>query len=280
VWSSPALDLAHNRVDFGTASCSYPEIQRKKHENWSEAMWSINAATGQLVWRFRPDKTSADAHRDEDFGAMANLFTTPSGREVFGEGRKDGCYYARSAATGRGLWRNCTATSGYLQSDFAVGGYLGTPAIQSDTNGHGVRVVGATAVPIPHSVKEATNATVAVRGINASTGATDWTYRLAGPSYGSTTVAGGVALVSDTFGSSFVTLNASTGLPLGTLPLYGPPSSAPAVVGNSVYVTTGTRETDLEYKAVGLGLEKLLAGPTGASPLSPLSGIYRFSLPQ
>jgi outer membrane protein assembly factor BamB len=278
VWSSAALDLRHNRVDFGSASCSYPEAQRKHHQNWSDAMWSINASTGRLAWRFRPDRTTADAHLDEDFGTIANLFTLRSGREVFGEGRKDGCYYVRGAATGAKVWTNCTGTPGYVQRDFAVGGYLGTPAVQLDSHGHAQQIIGATAIPIPRTVTQLADATVAVRAINASTGTVNWTYRLAAPSYGSTTVAGGVAFVPDTFASSLLVLNAATGLPLGALPVIGPPASAPAVVGNSVYLSTGTRETDLEYKAFGLGLENVLAKPTGASPLSPLSGIYRFSL--
>jgi hypothetical protein len=106
-----------------------------------------------------------------------------------------------------------------------------------------------------------------------------WTYRLDGPSYASTSVAGDVVFVPDTFTSSLLVLDARRGLLLAKLPAIGPPSSTPAVVGDSVYVTTGTRETDLEYKAFNHQLQNAATKPTGESPLSPLSGIYRFALP-
>jgi polyvinyl alcohol dehydrogenase (cytochrome) len=278
VWSSPALDAPDNLVVFGSASCSYPEAAKAAGENWSEQMWAVHADTGRLAWSFRPDKTTADAHLDDDFGASPNVYVTAGGKRVVGEGRKDACYYARSAANGAALWHTCAGTAGNLTNDFGIGGFLGTPAVQTDAHGRAERVIGATAIPIPHNASEAVNATTLVRAMDPATGKVLWTYRLGGPSYASTAVAGGVALVPDTFTSSLIALDASTGLPLATLPLVGPPSSAPAVVGNSVYVTTGTRETDLEYKAFGLKVQQLET-VGGASPLSPLSGIYRLSLP-
>ena len=58
----------------------------------------------------------------------------------------------------------------------------------------------------------------------------------------------------------------------------GPPSSTAVVSGGTVVVATGTRETDLEYKAVSSQLQDALGKVTGASPLSPVSGVQAFRL--
>src|SRR5206468_3073610 len=157
VWSSPAVDVADNLVTFGTASCSDPEDAKAAGVNWSERMVTARADTGQVVWAFRPAKTTADAHRDYDFGASPNVFTTKSGVRLIGEGRKSGCYYARYATTGKPAWQNCTATPGYVGENFAIGGFLGTTAVQTGDNGRALRVIGATAVALPHGPKEVPN---------------------------------------------------------------------------------------------------------------------------
>jgi hypothetical protein len=48
----------------------------------------------------------------------------------------------------------------------------------------------------------------------------------------------------------------------------GPPSSTAVVDGSTVVVGSGTRETDLEYKAFGHAVD----------PLQPASGIQAFRL--
>jgi outer membrane protein assembly factor BamB len=259
VWSSPALDVVNNTVVFGTASCSHPEDAIAAGENFAEEMIAARADTGQIVWSFRPGKNAADAHLDHDFGASANVFTTQSGHTLVGEGRKDSCYYARDAKTGRAAWHTCTGNPGYVNEGLAIGGFLGTPAVQTDERGRALRIIGATAIPVPRSVREAVRSTIVVRALDPSTGAVLWRYRLDGPTYSSVSVAGGVVFVPDTFTSSLLALDAQLGIPLAKLPVFGPPSSTPAVVGDSVYITSGT------------GMEGL--------PLGPLSGIQRFALP-
>jgi hypothetical protein len=73
-------------------------------------------------------------------------------------------------------------------------------------------------------------------------------------------------------------LDARSGLPLWESPVVGPPSSTAVVAGGTVILGTGTRETDLEYKAFNSQLEDALGSVTGASPLSPLSGVQAFRL--
>jgi outer membrane protein assembly factor BamB len=176
---------------------------------------------------------------------------------------------------------------GHAGDGFAVGGFLGTPAVQVDDAGHAQRIIGATAIPLPEQpsdpaafLDQLDKMTWSVRALDPATGAVLWVHRLAGPSYGATTVANGVVFVPDTFTDTVQALDAATGLPLWTSPLIGPPASAPAVVGDSIYLGSGTRETDAEYKGArdtGIPTEDL-ASIVGPHPLSPLSGITAFRL--
>ena len=85
--------------------------------------------------------------------------------------------------------------------------------------------------------------------------------------------------MADTFTFSLDAFDANTGAPLAVRPIPGPPSSAPVIVGDSIYVAIGTSETDLEFKAFSHQLENLFADTIGESPLSPLSGVIAFKLP-
>ncbi len=287
VWSSPAVDPAADLVVFGSASCSHPEDARKAGENYAEAMWGVRASTGKLVWRYRPaDERSgedqvADAHLDDDFGASAALFRLQSGQRVAGEGRKSAGYYVRDAATGRVVSHADAGSPGHLQEDFSLGGFLGTPAVQLDPAGRALRVIGGTAIPtvLPNEISagQVDRATWAVRAIDPATGEIEWTYRLAGPTYGSTSVVGGVAFVPDTVGSALLALDAETGLPLWAGAVPGPPSSTAVVVGDTVFLGLGTRQTDGEFKAFGSQLQEALS-VLGPHPLSPLSGVIAFRL--
>jgi outer membrane protein assembly factor BamB len=242
-----------------------------------------DAVTGRQVWRYRPaddlpDRAAriADPDRDADFGATPNLFTL-NGRPVVGEGRKSADYYVRDLATGAAVHTSDVGQEGYTGPGFGVGGFLGTPAVQAGPDGS-AEVVGATAIPVPQSPGDLDPSTWSIRAFDAATGRIDWTYRLAGPSYGHTSIVNGVALVPDTTNVSLLALDVATGLPLWEAPVVGPPSSTAVVAGDTVLLGTGTRETDLEYKAFDSSLEDALGSVTGASPLSPVSGVQAFRL--
>jgi polyvinyl alcohol dehydrogenase (cytochrome) len=245
-------------------------------------MVALHARTGKLMWRYRPaddlhgsNAQIADADRDADFGASPNMFTL-DGRRVVGEGRKSADYYVRDELTGAKVSVTDVGQEGNA-SGFGVGGFLGTPAVDA-SQGHPVRVVGATAIPVPHSVDDLDSTTWAVRCFEPGSGRIDWTYRLAGPSYAPTSIVNGVAFVPDTTNSSLVAIDIDTGLPVWESPVVGPPSSTAAVDGSTVILGTGTRETDLEYKAFSNELQDTASSITGASPLSPLSSISAFRL--
>ena len=274
VWSSPAVDAAHDVVAFGTASCSYADKAYAAHENYAESMVTLHATTGRLRWRYRPaDELStpaariADADRDADFGASPNIFKLGD-RWVVGEGRKSADYYVRDEKTGAKVSVCHVGQEGGLQSGFGIGGFLGTPAVETFPDGK-VQVVGTTAIPVPHSATDAVDSTVSVRGFDPATCHMDWTYRLAGPSYAHTSIVNGVAFIPDTTTFSVIAIDTRTGLPLWQAPVLGPPSSTAVVDGSTVVVGSGTRETDLEYKAFGHAVD----------PLQPASGIQAFRLP-
>ena len=272
VWSSPAVDESTGVVAFGTASCSYPQQAYAAHENYAPSMVALHAGTGRLLWRYRPmDAIQGKSQRlsdpDEDFGASPNMFIL-NGRRVVGEGCKDGSYYVRDELTGRQVHTAHVGQEGYLQQGFGIGGFLGTPAVETLPDGH-VQVIGTTAIPIPHSAGQVADSAVAVRAFDPATGHINWTYRLAGPSYAHTSIVNGVAFVPDTTEFSVIAINTATGLPLWQAPVLGPPSGTAVVDGSTIVVGSGTRETDLEYKAFGHAID----------PLQPASGIQAFHLP-
>jgi outer membrane protein assembly factor BamB len=292
VWSSPAV--AQGLVLFGTSNCDNAADARAAGESWAEASWAIRADTGALVRQFTPadefateDAKLAEAGVDDDFGASPNVLHMADGRVLVGHGRKSADYYVWDTATGAEVWRAKVGQPGHAGEGFAVGGFLGTPAVQLDDAGHAVRIIGATAIPLPEQpddpaafADQVDKMTWSVRALDPATGQVLWTDRLAGPSYGAPTVANGVVFVPDTFTDTIQALDAATGRPLWAFPLIGPPASAPAIVGNTVYVGSGTRETDAEFKAArdtGIPTEDL-ASVAGPHPLSPLSGITAFQL--
>ena len=283
VWSSAAVDVATDTLVYGSGNCGNPAAARAHGFTPGETLFAVRASTGQLLWQWRPvddpaDPASAqpDTDRDEDFGASPNIFRTADGRAVVGQGGKSARYTVRDLATGGPVWSALVGQAGFVNKGFAVGGFLGTPAVQLAEDGAASRVIGATAVPVPHSADDLDRTTWAVRALSAGTGAVAWVYRLAAPSYAATSVVNGVAFVPDTAASSLLALDAATGTPLWAAPLVGPPSSTAVVTGGAVFVGTGTRETDLEYKSAGSQLQDG-TGPLGASPLSPVSGLAAFS---
>lgn len=285
VWSTPTVDWADNLVVFGVGNCDDPPAAKAAGHNWSESITAVRADTGAFVWRYAPESDQpaseqlSAAYSDGDFGATVDLMTLPDGTRVVGDGSKSGYYYTRAAATGASVWSTLAGQSGYVQQDFAVGGFIGSSAVLTNAAGRATQIIGATAIPVPQSAGDVERSTWAVRAMNATTGAIDWTYSLGGPSYAATSIVNGIALVPETVPSDLVALNATTGTPLWASPVTGPPSSTAVVVGNSVYLGTGTTESDLEYKSLGLVVPQKTSAYIGQGPLDPVSGIQAWTLP-
>jgi len=286
VWSSPAVDTETGVMVYGVGNCDNPVRARKHHDNWSESLMAVDAATGKLLWRYAPAEHQAssnaglnEAYLDDDFGSSVNIFHNADGQTVAGDGSKGSIYYARVARTGKGLWQTADGSPGNLAQGFAVGGFIGSLAVASDPAGIARTIVGGTAIPIPFkSGGNLLGALENIHAFDANTGRVLWSDRLVAPTYGSASVVNDIALLPLTTASSVVALDLKTGLPLWIGPVIGPPSSAAVVHGSSVYLGTGTNETDLEYKALGLAVPPTVQRALGQSPLSPLSGVQAFQL--
>jgi polyvinyl alcohol dehydrogenase (cytochrome) len=299
VWSSPVVAPAalggKGVVVFGTSNCGDDE-SAAAGEVGREAMFALDATSGRMLWRFAPRGPN---DIDDDFGSSPNLL--PGG--AVGEGGKDGWYYARGLVTGRELWRRHAAQPGHVNPGFAVGGFIGTPAVGEAIDPvRGTRrtaVFGATSIPTPIGAPiepgepldprepplDTTLITdvdparlLSLHAMDAATGEILWRSPLAGPTYGHVTYANGVVFVSLTTGLRIQAFEAGTGLPLWLTPTFGAPSGAPVIVGDMLFFGTGTRETDVEFKAFGDQIEELVSGPFGEHPLSRLSGIFAYKL--
>lgn len=225
VWSSPALDPSRGLVFFGTANCE----RDPAHPVWAsphvEDVSAIDAATGAPVW-------AANLHvpnrLDVDFGATPNLFMDADGRTVVGAGGKDALYYALDPDTGTTFWSTLAAEPGNIMEDFAVGGFIGSPAI------FGGNVFGGTALggaPYFHA-------------LDGRNGGILWQDFTVGPSYAASATVNGVVF-HGALDNLLRGYDAASGTILFSMPLQGPISSGPAIVGDSLYVGSGTSSSDL-----------------------------------
>ncbi|HJR18283.1 MAG TPA: PQQ-binding-like beta-propeller repeat protein [Actinomycetota bacterium] len=292
VWSSPSLDASalggRGIVVYGTSNCDNPDESAAAGEIGREAMIAIDATSGEELWRFQPREPN---DLDDDFGSTPNML--PGG--AVGIGGKDGWYYARDLETGDGVWSTRAGQSGRLNSGFSVGGFIGVPAVGRATDPiSGAErdvIFGVTALPTPFatpldaggnpldtSLLQDPGRLFSLHAIDAATGEILWRSPLAAPAYGHVSYANGVVFASVTFGVRLQAFDAATGLPLWIMPTFGAPSSSPVLLGDMLFTGTGTRETDLEFKAFGDRLQDLLSGPLGEHPLSRLSGIFGYRL--
>jgi outer membrane protein assembly factor BamB len=278
VWSSPVVDVRRNLVVFGTGSCSVDGVTAGEH------VWAVDLRDGRLVWAFSPPRTST--RLDDDFGASPNLL--PGG--LVGQGGKDGWYYAlRERPQGAGSeleWATHVGEAGHLNTDFAIGGIIGTPATGLVRGEPAIFVTTAIATPIDRPIDDPAGGSLdatllhdpqrllSLTALRASDGAILWRNVVPRPSYGAPSFVNGVVLVPVTFSFALQAFDADTGTPLASLPLGGAPSSSPVAVGDSVYIGAGTSQTDFEFKAFGADAVTALTGIS--SPLAPFSGVYAF----
>jgi outer membrane protein assembly factor BamB len=275
VWSSPAVDVEAGLVFFGTSSCSDPP-DRGEPSSGGESVFAVRLADGRLVWWHDASEPSVDY--DDDFGASANLL--PNG--LVGIGGKDGWYRAfHRAGDGRPVWQSHAGQSGHVNDGFAIGGMIGSAATGLVRGEPAVFATTAISTPIDEpidvefpsidfSLLGDLGRLFSLHAISALDGRLLWRAPFARASYGAASYANGLVFVPSTFDFSVKAFDANTGLLRWIMPMHGPPSSNPVVVGDSLYMGTGTRQTDLEYKLFD-------GGPT-ISPLSPLSGVYAFEL--
>ncbi len=219
VWSSPTLDPWRHQVYVATGNCPADVAWTP----YVEAVTAVDLDTGAPRWSFQPHGPNRD---DNDFGATPNLFTLPDGTPVLGAGNKDATYYALDPADGDLRWSTRVAEPGNVQQDFAIGGFIGSPAAW---NGD---VFGTTALGGPGYM----------HGIDGTTGTQTW-QGVAGPSYGASAAVNGLVFAAALDGQ-LRAFDTDTGLVRWQAPLTGPASSGPAIVGDHLFVGAGTSSSD------------------------------------
>jgi polyvinyl alcohol dehydrogenase (cytochrome) len=253
MWSSPTLDQGRGLVFAATANCEAGPRAWTPHV---EAVTALDSGTGEPVWSFQPHGPNRN---DWDFGATPNLFRDPAGREVLGAGNKDGWYYALNPANGRLRWSTQVAEPGDAGEDFSIGGFIGSTAVWQG------RVYGGTAIGGPPYY----------HAIDGETGGVIWR-GTAAPSYAASATVNGVVF-HGALDNLLKAFDADTGRLLWSAPLLGPISSGPAIVGDSLYVGSGTSSSDLcdsGTPAFDDACEALFDDALGAT-----GGIHAFRLP-
>jgi outer membrane protein assembly factor BamB len=263
VWSSAAIDRVHEQVYFGVANCGRV---LNPGEFGGEGTIALDRFTGKMIWRHiqRPNNPSSDP--DYDVGASPQLL--PGDR--VGEAGKDGTYYAYPATgTGTPAW------SSHVVSGSDIGGMIGSSALGASTPLGSTEAVPAifasSAVPIntqgdysqgsfEEIIGDPTHAFV-LHAINALTGELLWHAANPLPSYAAVTYANGLVYLSDTFGLRLDVYDANTGAMLWTHPLNGAPSSGPALVGDSIYLGTGTAADPVSFVGQAAGIWSFQAVP-------------------
>jgi polyvinyl alcohol dehydrogenase (cytochrome) len=280
IWSSPAVDAQRKLVFFGTSSCSVDG------DHAGESLYGIHLDTGAPAWVFHahygPTATEPSERWDDDFGASPNLL--PFG--MVGDGSKDGWYYALDRVTGKLRWATHAAESGHVVVDFAVGGMIGSAATGTVRGEPAIFATSAISTPLRAPFDETPGdidpglltdpgRLFSIHAIRVRDGKILWRSPLSRQSYGAASFSNGVVLVPSTFSSTINAIDADTGVLLTAIPVIGPSSSTPVVVGSSLVVGAGTSSTDVEYKTFGA---ETLAPYLGESPTAPLSGIWGYRI--
>jgi polyvinyl alcohol dehydrogenase (cytochrome) len=228
----------------------------KRWQPYAEAIVGLDATTGTPLWSYQPHAPNSTA--DDDFGSSPQVFTlNPGGRRVVGEGNKDGSYYVVDRDTGGLVWKAVEQGNGNIQTSQAIGGFIGNTAVGRAGAQAPLRVFGAAAINTPFTYDPATGAPVRqsdptapltpMRGFSALDGAPAWR-ATQGPSYGASTLAGGV-VYNGALDGLLRAYDAATGRLLWAAALGAPISSAAAVAGSSVVIGAGTSDTDATFKA-------------------------------
>lgn len=316
VWSSPALSLqpqARNPLRramlyFGTADCpdngdhpcptdgSDPNCKDKHYDylhrwtKYAQGILGISAVNGKPLWSYQPFPRNDTT--DDDFGASAQIFTLPSGRQVVGEANKSGHYYVVDRRTGKQVWNRVETGNGNLQAGFALGGLLGSTAVLN-VDGRPT-VYGGAAINTPvyfdeiagktrlQPLRNITDLATPFVGFTGTRGDRVWA-QVQAPTYGPTSAANGV-VYTGAVDDVLRAYDARTGALLWAFPLAAPISSGAAITASGIVIGSGTSESDVEFKTCD-NLPAPLQAPCKATPLNttlnPLSkanGVWAFSI--
>jgi polyvinyl alcohol dehydrogenase (cytochrome) len=149
VWSTPAIDTTTGRLYVGTGNAYHAPAA-----DTTDSMLALDASSGQILGHFQA--TSNDSFDlgnnpfgpDVDFGASPNLFTDAHGRQLVGEGDKNGVYYTLDRATMKPVWQQAVGPGSFVGGILASTAFDGTRIFGNDTlsaNVWALRTDGSTA---------------------------------------------------------------------------------------------------------------------------------------
>jgi polyvinyl alcohol dehydrogenase (cytochrome) len=215
VWSTPAIDTATHRMYIGTGNAYHAPAA-----DTTDAMLVLSADSGRILGHYQatPDdifSSSNPAGADADFGASANLLSSPTGQLLVGEGQKSGTYWALDRAKMSPVW------------DTSIGPGAPTGGILGSTPYDGTRIYATDAV-------DGQVAALGRDGIPAWSSIDPSTLDFAPPA-----VANGVLYTVDP-GGFLVARDSSAGTPLATQPLGSPSFGGVSISGANVFVAVGT----------------------------------------
>jgi polyvinyl alcohol dehydrogenase (cytochrome) len=120
---APAVDDVNDHVVVGTGHCP----NAASWGQYSEAIVSLDPATGKPQWSFQPHERGS--HQSGDFGGAPNLYSIGD-RDVVGMGNEDGWYYVVDRATGKLLWKAHGQT---VPADHgsSPAGWVGAPSVSA-----------------------------------------------------------------------------------------------------------------------------------------------------
>jgi outer membrane protein assembly factor BamB len=226
---------------------------------------------------------------DDDFGSSpiiapvdATASTCPG--QLVIEGSKDGYAYGLCEATGAVVWANQVSQPGQAAKSLvgAIGGFIGSPAL-GDSGGQPAAFF-TSAVPLPlandgirlpsdddHNIASCPGPllsklpllpacpdltllqnplrALSLHAVNAATGQVLW-QGASLPSYAAASFTNGVVFDPESLGFTIAAYSAATGLPLWAFPLAASPASGAAVVGNSIFLGTGTSEATIDGQVI------------------------------
>ena len=275
VWSSPAVDPAHDLVVFGQGNC--PGNNAGPDAGQVDGIMAIHASTGQPAWDFSEPTNAYTGPQfpdngDTDFGSSPII--TGDRRVV--EGGKSGYVYVLDEASGTEIRGAQAAQPGELGvGPGAFGGFIGSAALGAASppagspspetffaataivtpfDGNGAPVIasgGAAGVDTTMACGVQTGATpdpgcltrsVSLHAVDTVTGKVLWQAPISLPSYSAVTYSNGVVFSPSTTGFSLHAYDADTGTQLWSYPLGATVASGAAVAGRSLYVGTGITE--------------------------------------
>ncbi len=143
IWSTPAIDLKRRRIYVGTGNAYHAPAA-----STTDSILAIGPKRGRILGHYQATAgdiftlPSNPAGPDADFGASPNLFRGPSGRQLVGEGAKDGVYYALDRKTMRPAWKTSIGPGSASGGIIGSTAFDGTRIYGTDTQTGGVWALG------------------------------------------------------------------------------------------------------------------------------------------